>query len=145
MRGVRLGALAMLTAAMLLAPRGMAAADPCAAPTVSGLVGTGGDDVIRGTAANDTIYGHGGNDTLCGLGGNDTLHGHQGNDRLYGGVGNDTLWGSYGNDYLYGQGGNDTFYAGTNDALENDRCYGGPGVHDRNPDGDCDTSVAIEK
>ena len=144
MRGIRLGTLVILMAAVLLAPRGAAAIDPCAAPTVPGTVGTNGNDVIRGTAGNDVLTGNGGNDILCGLGGNDTLEGDQGNDRLYGGTGDDKLWGSYGDDRLYGQGGNDTFYAGTNDHLENDFCSGGAGLRDRNPDGDCDTRVGIE-
>lgn len=144
MQVIKLGALAILMAAALFVPRATTAADPCAAPTVPGLVGTAGNDVIRGTAGNDVLKGYGGNDTLCGLGGNDTLQGDQGNDRLYGGIGDDTLYGSYGDDRLYGQGGNDTFYGGTNDALENDACFGGPGVRDRDPERDCDTRVAIE-
>jgi hypothetical protein len=43
------------------------------APTVSGLVGTAGDDVIIGTEGSDVIDAGGGNDTVCGLGGNDTI------------------------------------------------------------------------
>ena len=145
MRVVTLGAIVVLMAVALVAPRGVASADPCANPTVPGLLGTAGNDVIRGTAGDDTLIGYGGNDVLCGLGGADTLKGEQGDDVLYGGAGRDALWGSYGHDDLYGGGGNDTFIAGTNDDQEDDFCNGGKGTRDRSPDGDRDTSRSIER
>ena len=145
MRAAILGSALVLMAVVLAAPRGAMTADPCANPTVPGLVGTNGNDVIRGTERGDIIYGHGGNDTICGLGGVDTLHGHQGNDTIYGGAGRDTLYGSYGDDDLYGQADNDTFFAGTNDDQEDDFCNGGQGTRDRNPEGDCDRSTSIER
>jgi serralysin len=91
------------------------------------LVGTSGNDVIRGLAGNDQLFGLAGNDTLDGgagddyVGGDDgddTLVGGDGNDRLVGGNGNDTLDGGEGNDTLEGDNGNDTLDGGEgNDTL----------------------------
>jgi Ca2+-binding RTX toxin-like protein/methionine-rich copper-binding protein CopC len=88
------------------------------------LVGTSGNDVIRGLAGNDQLFGLAGNDTLDGgagddyVGGDDgddTLVGGDGNDRLVGGNGNDTLDGGEGNDTLEGDNGNDTLDGGDGD------------------------------
>jgi hypothetical protein len=72
------------------------------------VVGTPGNDKLRGTARSDVICGLGGNDTLTGRGGNDVLDGGRGNDSLNGGGGSDTLTGSSGHDVLTGGTGNDT-------------------------------------
>jgi RTX calcium-binding nonapeptide repeat (4 copies) len=55
------------------------------------IVGTPGNDTLRGGAHADTIYGKAGNDRLFGGAGNDNLVGGLGNDRLVGGVGADVL------------------------------------------------------
>jgi len=105
------------------------------------VVGTPGDDVLRGTSRKDVICGLGGDDVLKGFGrndlliggaGNDTLRGGKGNDILRGGRGNDTALGGSGDDTLKGGPGNDTLRGGRgNDLLVGgpgrDRCRGGPG------------------
>ena len=152
MRAMSLGALAILMLIVLITPRGAASADPCAnpgpfKPAYPGgpIVGTNGDDVIRGTKYGEHILGYEGHDIICGMGGNDLLKGAQGNDRLYGGDGKDYLMGSYDDDELYGGRGNDKFDAGVNDHLENDLCNGGGGTDVEIQDGDCDTYVSIER
>lgn len=96
------------------------------------IIGTPGNDTLRGGNDNDVICGLGGNDVLLGSNGNDTLiggsgndrlDGSNGNDRLEGGSGHDTLIGSNGNDVLGGGAGNDILQGGNN----NDRITGGPG------------------
>lgn len=70
------------------------------------IVGTNGDDVLRGTPKRDVI---------CGL---------RGNDKIYGRAGNDVLIGGPGRDVLYGGKGRDVFF--TKDRAR-DRVFGGPG------------------
>lgn len=81
------------------------------------IVGTNGNDSLRGTSradvidargGNDTIAGRGGNDVICGGNGNDTLKGNGGNDKLYGGAGRDALNGGSGRDSCSGGTGRDT-------------------------------------
>lgn len=87
------------------------------------ILGTIGDDVIRGSNKNETVYAKAGNDRVYGRGGNDSLLGQQGNDRLYGGRGNDSLFGGAGNDSLFGGAGNDLLIGGQG----SDRLDGGTG------------------
>ena len=75
---------------------------------VCDIVGTPGDDVLRGTPKDDRICGFSGDDVLVGGGGMDELRGGAGNDRLVGGRGRDTLLGEEGADRLFGGGGRDT-------------------------------------
>jgi Ca2+-binding RTX toxin-like protein len=90
------------------------------------IVGTAGNDVLKGSRRRDVICGLGGNDRISGLGGNDVIlggpgrdtvsggtgadraHGNDGNDRLSGGAGNDGLFGGRGSDRLSGNSGRDT-------------------------------------
>ena len=88
------------------------------------VVGTKGNNTLRGGNGVDKISGGAGNDKISGLGGNDTLHGNSGHDKLYGGSGADKLYGDSGNDSLYGESGNDTLRGGTG----NDKLYGGTGA-----------------
>jgi len=83
------------------------------------LIGSSGDDVLRGYgqadllrggAGDDSLYGRGGNDVIRGARGNDSLYGGAGNDRLVGGAGDDFLVGGAGKDLLIGGAGADTFY-----------------------------------
>ena len=72
------------------------------------IIGTRGNDKLRGTNDTDGIFGLGGEDRLAGRGDTDGLCGGRGNDRLRGGVGNDALHGQGGNDTCIGGGGSDT-------------------------------------
>ncbi|WP_303812850.1 Ig-like domain-containing protein, partial [Sandarakinorhabdus limnophila] len=96
------------------------------------LVGTSGNDVIRGLAGNDQLFGLAGNDTLDGGAGDDYVDGDDGDDTLVGGDGNDRLVGGNGNDTLDGAEGNDTLEGGNgNDTLDggegNDTFFAGNG------------------
>lgn len=62
------------------------------------LIGTNGNDTLRGGAGDDEIYG---------FGGDDTLDGGLGNNDLIGGSGDDTYLIHSRNDYIYDSGGND--------------------------------------
>lgn len=67
------------------------------------LVGTEGDDVMKGALGDDTISGLAGHDTIDGGGGNDTISGGDGDDRLTGSAGNDILDGNAGFNGVYYQ------------------------------------------
>lgn len=88
------------------------------------IVGSTGNDVVKGYAKADTISGGNGNDNLSGAGGNDKLWGGAGNDKIYGDSGNDELGGGDGADKLYGGAGNDKLYGGAG----NDELGGGAGA-----------------
>ncbi len=62
------------------------------------IVGTSGNDVLRGSAMGEGIFGRDGNDKIFASGGNDHLFGEGGNDLLHGGAGNDLLNGGAGSD-----------------------------------------------
>lgn len=62
---------------------------------------TAGADLIIGTAGNDVLRGGDGDDTILGCGGNDTLDGQSGTDLLIGGEGDDTVDGAAGDDLFY--------------------------------------------
>ncbi len=81
---------------------------------IEGLVGSAGDDSLRGDDNLNWIYGGDGADYIYGRGGNDVLLGGNGNDVLYGNAGNDSL---------YGEGGNDTFVFAAGDG--HDTIFGG--------------------
>lgn len=55
------------------------------------LVGTSGNDSIRGTRGNDVIVARAGTDTIRGLGGNDVICAGAGDDRVVGGKGRDRI------------------------------------------------------
>jgi Ca2+-binding RTX toxin-like protein len=71
------------------------------------MIGTDGNDKLRGTDHADTIYGEGGDDLLKGLGGDDVLAGQNGDDTLFGAAGNDYLVGGAGDNILNGGAGID--------------------------------------
>ena len=100
------------------------------------IVGTSGDDVLRGTPqrdviwagpGNDTIYGSLGNDLICGGGGDDVIHGGRGNDEVFGGRGADRVFGDLGDDRVTGGAGSYDDVAG---GLGIDTVSGGPGDYD---------------
>ncbi|HYQ78285.1 MAG TPA: calcium-binding protein [Solirubrobacterales bacterium] len=101
------------------------------------IVGTDGDDVIRGTPERDVIQaGKGddvvfaslGNDLICGGPGSDQLHGGRGNDQVYGDAGDgDQVSGALGDDKVVGGPGDRDEVAGD---LGIDIVNGGPGDED---------------
>jgi RTX calcium-binding nonapeptide repeat (4 copies)/WD40-like Beta Propeller Repeat len=82
---------------------------------VCDIVGTPGNDMLRGTPSADRICGFGGDDVLIGGDGWDELRGGAGNDRLIGGRGRDVLVGELGDDRLFGGSGRDTLVGGPGD------------------------------
>jgi Ca2+-binding RTX toxin-like protein len=76
------------------------------------IVGTAGDDRLRGTQGRDVIVGRGGNDVIRGLGGNDLLCGGGGGDLVVGGDGRDRLHGGGAPDGLQPGAGNDVIVGG---------------------------------
>jgi hypothetical protein len=66
------------------------------------IVGTTGDDRIRGTKQADVIVGLTGRDIISGRGGRDRICGNRGRDHLHGGRGADRLAGNRNNDTLAG-------------------------------------------
>ncbi|MFN3215736.1 MAG: calcium-binding protein [Acidimicrobiales bacterium] len=120
------------------------------------IVGTPGNDRIKGTpgrdvivtmGGNDRIKGLGGNDIICsgpgrdrivGGGGNDYIAAGSGNDRVSAGAGRDVVNGGRGNDRLLGGGGNDSIEGGPGDDVMaggggNDRMNGGTGFDQCGP------------
>jgi Ca2+-binding RTX toxin-like protein len=101
------------------------------------IVGTDGDDFIRGTPdrdviwagkGDDTILGSLGNDLICGGPGADLIHGGRGNDEIDGGAGDgDRVIGDLGDDKVLGGGGAGDEVAGD---LGIDIANGGPGDED---------------
>jgi Ca2+-binding RTX toxin-like protein len=101
------------------------------------IVGTDGDDRLRGTPKRDVIWGglgddeivaSLGNDLVCGGPGSDLLHGGRGNDKVDGGPGSaDIVVGDLGDDELFGGPGDADEVAGS---LGIDIINGGPGSSD---------------
>jgi Ca2+-binding RTX toxin-like protein len=110
--------VALATCALLVAPltssassaAGLAARVTCHG-RVATIVGTPGDDFLRGTKRADVIAGQGGDDGIRGGGGNDVICGGAGLDDIRGGNGDNRLLGGAGNDAIRARGGND-FIAG---------------------------------
>jgi hypothetical protein len=110
---------------------------PCAGrkPTIVGslgndvLKGTPGPDVILASIGDDRVDAGAGNDTVCGGKNKDRLSGGAGRDRLFGELGKDVLLGRSGRDVLKGLGGRDT-------------CKGGRG---RDKGVSCERARSIEK
>ena len=111
---------------------GGGATTPTCAGRPATIVGTPGDDTLRGTsradvivgaAGDDTIRAGRGNDIVCAGGGRDSVDGGAGRDRLHGGAGPDRLRGGAGRDRLSGGPGRDRLRGGAGA----DRCGGGAG------------------
>ena len=88
------------------------------------LKGTPGDDVICALAGDDYVNGRAGNDTLVLGGGGDGFDGGRGNDVIKAGAGPDTGFGGPGDDRISMQGGADLIVS---DAKGRDAIYGGVG------------------
>ena len=81
------------------------------------VIGTNGDDQLRGSSENNTLTGGAGDDTINGVDGTNLLQGGDDNDSIYGGIGVDTLEGGIGNDVLQGGDNNDILTAGDGDDI----------------------------
>jgi Ca2+-binding RTX toxin-like protein len=79
---------------------------------VAGIVGTSGDDVLRGTPHADVIVGLGGHDRLQGGGDNDVLCGGPGPDSLSGGLGRNRMFGGGDHNILRSRGSGDAIRGG---------------------------------
>ena len=106
-------------AATVVRPRPAPAARPTPAPEAckpgrpgKTIIGTPGNDVLRGTSGNDTILGYGGNDRIVGGNGKDTIIGGGGSDTISGGPCSDSIKANSGNNRVYGGGGNDAMDGG---------------------------------
>ncbi|HKF82268.1 MAG TPA: calcium-binding protein [Solirubrobacterales bacterium] len=114
--------LAALTALLIIGTAAGAAADEEDVQHCHGrkaeIVGTDGDDVIRGTPERDVIWGGEGDDVIFSSLGNDLICGGPGTDEMHGGRGNDEVDGGAGDeDQVSG-------------ALGDDKVVGGPGARD---------------
>lgn len=100
------------------------------------IVGTDGNDVLRGTPERDVIFGGVGDDEILGSLGNDLLCGGAGDDLVQGGRGNDELDGGNGTDRVVGDLGDDKATGGPGEgdevagSLGIDTLNGGPGEYD---------------
>lgn len=83
------------------------------APFSKTIIGTNGDDNLKGSAGNDLIFARDGNDTVDGGAGSDCIVGGEGNDTLSGGTGDDVILGGNGDDNLSGSSGNDSLFGGS--------------------------------
>lgn len=101
--------LTLVPVAAILGAAPASAARSCHGQAAT-IVGTRGDDDLRGTSGDDVIVGLGGDDDLRGRGGNDVLCGSSGADRLLGGGGLDSLDGGDDDDAVSGGGGGDVVF-----------------------------------
>lgn len=72
----------------------------------------GQDNSVVGTAGNDNVKGSRGDDSVRGLGGNDKVKGKQGDDFVQGDAGDDRVRGNQGDDWLLGGEGDDVYRGG---------------------------------
>ncbi len=126
-----------LAAVVLIGAAPAAEEDPRCHGRQAEIVGTDGDDELRGTPERDVIWGGGGADSIHGSLGNDLLCGGPGADLVHGGRGNDEVDGGAGDgDRAIGDLGDDKVLGGTGDSDEAagslgiDTVSGGPGDFD---------------
>ena len=132
-----------LTALLVVAVAAVASAKSPVSVAPKRIVGTNGDDVIKGTSGADTLhllkgddkgYGRGGNDIILGdetgAGGNDFVSGGAGSDRLFGMAGKDTVNGDSGNDVVHGGDGVDVMNGGAGNDTLDDAPRGGASAGD---------------
>jgi hypothetical protein len=79
----------------------------CKGVTVPKIVGTSGDDTLRGTNERELITGRGGDDAIRARGGKDCANGNSGNDNVHGGPESDQVKGGGGKDRAKGGGDGD--------------------------------------
>lgn len=80
--------------------------------SIEGVLGSLGDDTLRGDGQDNVLDGNAGQDVLEGGAGHDLLSGAADHDNLSGNLGNDTLYGGSGADWLAGDEGQDTLIGG---------------------------------
>jgi Ca2+-binding RTX toxin-like protein len=111
--------------------------DPSAPPTETppeeepedhAVVGTAGNDTLRGATTDDVLYGMAGEDGATGGAGADGIWGGSGNDHLKGGKGDDLLVGGFGADRMNGGAGDDVLLS-RSDAGEMTPAQGGDRVY----------------
>jgi hypothetical protein len=110
---------------------GIALDDPQLPQDANIIIGTDGDDHIRGTNGDDLIFGLDGDDEINGRGGNDVIFGCGGNDKINAGKGDDFVIGDsadFFGDPTNTNGGDDKINGGKGD----DEIRGGPGDDDIN-------------
>ena len=76
--------------------------------SVENFTGSNFNDTLVGTAGNNTIRGGSGSDTITASDGNDIIYGDAGIDNMFGGNGNDTFYFSDFTDHIDGGAGQDT-------------------------------------
>ena len=124
-RRTAIGGLALTLAVLLsLGGLGTMIAPSAAAPAApesecfgkaATIVGTPGDDRIRGTNGDDVIVAGRGDDRINGRGGDDLICGRSGDDRIRGGGGDDRVRGWRGEDSVKGGPGDDRLLGGLHD------------------------------
>ena len=77
---VRSALLALLATFLLAQPAGAQEEDPCASPPPGAILGTAGNDVLRGTPGADFFAAGDGNDVILGRGGDDLVCAGLGSD-----------------------------------------------------------------
>jgi Ca2+-binding RTX toxin-like protein len=113
-------------AAVAVACSGLLATSAFAAP----ILGTPGNDRIRGTAHADDITAREGDDRVFARRGNDSVDLGPGADRAFGGRGGDGIFGGPGPDRIWGNRGADTLRGDADDVgdlVSQDRLHGGLG------------------
>lgn len=111
-KAILLATLTLSLAAVVMSPSVSAQAVPTCAGQRATIVGTSGDDVLRGTPRRDVFVGNAGNDQIFGAAGNDIICGNAGNDLIQGGPGADLIIGGYGDDRIIGGDGHDDLRGG---------------------------------
>lgn len=101
------------------------------------LIGSDGNNILKGLAGRDLLRGGEGRDVLRGGFKGDVLKGEAGNDKLFGGAGYDTLRGGGGRDVLDGGAGNDKLTGGLgadtfvfSDGFGSDKIFGFAALND---------------
>jgi Ca2+-binding RTX toxin-like protein len=102
MRARALVVLFLSSLIMLAAPSAHTAGGQRCGGRIPTIVGTAGNDRIRGTSRSDVIVGLTGRDIIKGRGGRDRICGNRGRDDLRGGSRRDRLSGNRANDTLAG-------------------------------------------
>ena len=113
------------TVGVLMPPPPIPPAMPKCDGQTATIVGTEGNDVLKGTTRADVIVGLGGKDQVNAKKGNDLVCAGAGKDHVVGGPGADDLFGEAGDDNLIGNKGGDRLNGGAGE----DRCNGGSGTN----------------